>query len=126
MIVSLTSQTAFLKESITQIQDDQRINDEITFLKRKIENISSTLLELKIGDERLGHKSPARESNGAQVDMSAYLESHVFSDFRRHVMKELELNAGKLQDARKVTEDIINLLTTKVTEKDLKFLEGNI
>ena len=102
------------------------MSDEITYLKRKVDSISNSLGDIKISDEIQRNKSPVRNLIQPNYDMSNYLEQSVFNDFKRYMIKELEICAGKLQESKKITEEIINLLSTKVTEKDLKFLEGII
>jgi hypothetical protein len=62
--------------------------------------------------------------NLAHIDTSNFLDKSVFIDFRNHMLKELDESSAKLQDAKRVTEEIIELLSMKTNEKDLKFLEG--
>ena len=82
-----------------------------------------SFVDFKIHDEANANRSNHKNST-VRPDMSMYLELSTFSEFKRHVMKELEICLGKIEESKNITEDIINVLTTKVTEKDLKFLEG--
>jgi len=123
-LVKINSEISFLKDSLTQLLDDRKMMDDINFLRKKIEHITVSMMDMKFNEENNFNHDPNKHQIFPQIDTSNFIDKSVFTDFRNHILKELDVSSAKLQEAKRVTEDIINLLSTKTNEKDLKFLEG--
>ena len=104
--------------------EDRKMMDDIKFLGNKIENTTASMIDMKSNDEKNIIHDVNKYHHIPQLDTSNFLDKSIFLDFRNHIIKELDVYSGKLQESKRVTEDIINLLSTKTNEKDLKFLEG--
>ncbi len=100
--------------------------DDIKFLRNKIESITVSMMDMKINEENNLNHDINKHHNLSHIDTSNFIDKSVFIDFRNHILKELDVSSAKLQEAKRVTEEIIDLLSTKTNEKDLKFLEGII
>ena len=110
---------------MSQLLDDRKMSDDIKFLRNKIESITVSMMDMKINDENQANNAQSRTNNLALQNEAANLvDKSVYNDFKNHVMRELESSSAKLQESKKVIEDIINVLSSKIGEKDLKFLEG--
>jgi hypothetical protein len=73
---------------------------------------------LKYGDS---HESTQIKSS--QFDYSKYVENVVFFDFQKQLNKELESIRIRVEETKRITDDIITDMKTNVKEKDLKSFE---
>jgi hypothetical protein len=91
-------------------------------LKKKVEGIATTLLSLS-------RTSPMDDVSGSslnraiQIDTSKYVEQRIFDDYKGQVQRDFDTVNAKIEELRQLIEDIIAILKTKASEKDLKNLE---
>jgi hypothetical protein len=96
--------------------DERKLFDDIVLIKKKIEGLSITVLNMQNSDS--DHNN--RFSN---IDLSKYLEISLFSEFQKSYNRELDGMKRIIEDARRNIEDILDILKTKASDKDLKNLE---
>lgn len=59
------------------------------------------------------------------MDYSKYVESQTYNEFIKNNTKEIEKINWRLDELKYMIDDIINNLKNKVSDKDLKTLEGS-
>jgi nitrogenase molybdenum-iron protein alpha/beta subunit len=114
-----THQILFLTESFNQVLEDRKILEDFNVIKKRVENITSSLASIRYGE--LGHDSIAKST---QFDYSKYMENAVFNEFQRQLNRELENIRNRIEDTKRLTDDIFTELKTVVRDKDLKTFEG--
>jgi hypothetical protein len=108
----------YLKEAISQLSEDNKIIDDFNWLKRKVENLSSSFVNMKpddINSSSLKH---------VHMDVSRFVDTQTYNEFVKNYNKEIDRVNWRVDELRLMVDDIINNLTNKVTDKDLKTLEG--
>lgn len=98
-----------------------KIGDQVAWMKKKIEMISSTIAGLNIshGGEDVPGSSRHRLEGFKFVDVS------FFNEFKNSTKKELEEITKRLDDGRNMLEnDVVLNLHKKATTEELKSLEG--
>lgn len=110
-----------MKETIDQILIDIKEIQEITVIKRKIENIMLILGNMKttIVDEPEVKSKP-------QMQSDKYLEITIFNEFMKNYKIQVDNFNIRIDELRRLIDDILLELKKKVSEKDLKNLEGNL
>jgi hypothetical protein len=58
-----------------------------------------------------------------QIDNTKYVEQRTFDDYKHNVQRDFDTVNAKIEELRQLIEDIIAILKTKASEKDLKSLE---
>ena len=96
--------------------------DDFAWIKKRVETISAQVQNLKTAEDLNSSKS----GKISTLDMSKYLENNVFNEFQKIIKKELDLLNTRCDEFKRVFDDIFLVLKTKMTEKELKSLEGNI
>lgn len=95
--------------------------DDINWLRKKVENLSSSVLSMKINDEQVSSSNIV--SKVIPLDNSKYLEVNAFNEFNKLYKADLE-NSKKITDElSRYIDDIIAALKSKAGEKDMKNLE---
>ena len=103
---------------MNQLMDDRHIIDDLNFLRKKIDNLSSTISSLKV--EEPNKVRATSEGN-------RFIDHLFFSEFRKTLQKDLDsLNALINSEIKNLSSDINNEIKTFVKEKDIRVLEGNI
>jgi hypothetical protein len=114
-------QINYLKDNLAQILDDRKMIDELNWLRKKVENLSSNMLLLKNNDESINNsvvinKLPA-------FDNSKYLEVTIFNEYKSQTVKELENINLAINELRHLINEILAQLKLKIGEKELRTLE---
>jgi len=116
----------FLKESISQLQEDnKKLLDDYAILKRKIDNLTMNLLSNKSSEESVRE----RENLSSKIllyentNNSKYLEVTIFNEFKAQILKEIDKLKFSINDLKSLIDDIIIRLKTKAEGKDLESLE---
>jgi hypothetical protein len=101
------------------------ILENFNWMKKKVESMTLTVSELK-----------STKNNGKDKDIDfylsdvvgsgKYLEISVFNEYKASMTKEVSGISNKVDEIKRLVEDLQLLLNTKANEKDLKWLEGNI
>jgi hypothetical protein len=95
--------------------------DDINWLRKKVENLSSSLLSLKNNDDQFNSSNIVNKI--MPLDNSKYLEVNAFNEFNKIYKLDLE-NTKKITDEiSRYMDDIITALKSKAGDKDMKNLE---
>ena len=103
------------------LEDRQLIND-INWLRKKVENLSSSILSMKNDGESNNNSYSNKMS---PMDNRRYVDYLEFNEFKTTTNEEIDTINFKISDLRKMIEDILASLKNKAEIKDLKDLEGN-
>lgn len=110
----------FLKDTVSQLSEDRKILDDFNWLKKKVENLSSSIINNKQED------SNTSNSKNLQMDNAKFLDLNTFSDFSKSYNKDIErINKG-LDELKYTIDEILFKTKNMVSDKDLKTLEGKI
>lgn len=115
----LLVQINFLKDNVTQLLEDRKISDELNWLRKKVESLSSSVLSLKNNDESNNNSY----NKILPIDSSKFVEVNTFNEFKAAVGKEFDGVNIAINELRRLIEEILLQLKTKVTDKDLRNLE---
>lgn len=116
----LTHQMTFMKDTMSQLMEDRKIIDDMNWLRKKVENLSSSMLNLKITDN---DSSNSHQLKNFITDGSKYLEVAVFNDFQKSYIREMDPLKRGYDELKRYVEEILLTLKTKASDKDLKNLE---
>ena len=111
------NQINYIKENLSQFMDDRHINDDFNFLRKKFENLSTIVLNLK--NEDINKNRISNES-------TRFVENLFFNEFRKTLQKDLDIIKEMIySESKNLSTDMINEMKSFVKEKDLKEFEGN-
>lgn len=102
--------------------EDRQILNDLNWLRKKVENLSSSVLSMKNDGESHNNSYSNKMS---PMDNRRYVDYLEFNDFRINTNKEIDSINFKIDDLRKMIEDILIALKSKASDKDLKDLESN-
>lgn len=101
--------------------------DDINWLRKKVENLSSSVFSMKNLDESNNNNNNNFNTTVGNkfipLDNSRYVETTTFNDFQKFYNKDCEANRKLAEELRRYIDDIISALKTKAGDKDLKNLE---
>lgn len=123
LLGELVIQINYLKDNLTQILDDRKMIDELNWLRKKVENLSSNILTLKNGDESMNTSTIVKQPMAMTFDNSKYVETSTFQDFKIHMNKELESINLAIKELRHLIDEILAQLKNKIGEKELRTIE---
>lgn len=108
----------FLKETVSQMSEDIKIPNDYGWIRKKVESLSNTILNLKTNDDPniVGGRD-------AVINSNKYLEISSFTEFQKSYNRELDGMRRDISESRRYIEDIITALKSKTSDKDLKNLE---
>jgi hypothetical protein len=95
--------------------------DDINWLRKKVENLSSSIISMKNNDE--SHNTSAVVNKIVPLDNSKYLESNVFNEFQKNYKIDQEGVKRITDELSRYIDDIITALKSKAGDKDMKNLE---
>lgn len=95
--------------------------DDINWLRKKVENLNSTILNLKNNDE--SHNNSSMTNKVIPMDTSKFLETNIFNEFQKSYNREIDRINRYTDELKRYIDDIISALKTKASEKDIKNLE---
>lgn len=116
----ITHQINYFKDTITQLIEDRRVLDDITWLRKKVENLSNSMNNIKNVDEVGGGLSKVGQTN---IDSSKFMEVNIFNNFHKNYVKDIEIIKNLLDETKLNLDEQTEKLKQKVSEKDLKTLE---
>lgn len=106
----------YMKENVSQLIEDRRMQDDYNFIRKKVETLTATVNGLK-SEEVVSHKPV--------VDSNHFVDRLFFSDFQQNLKKEFELTKELMyKEIKNLSTDMFSELKMFVKEKDLKLLEG--
>jgi hypothetical protein len=109
---------------ITQLQEDRNMMDDINWLRKKVELLTSSMSVMKNHEETHvipGNQSPKRER--PNFDASKFVDKFEFLDFQRNLQKESENTKRFTEEIKRYVDDLIECNKKKADEKDLQNLE---
>ena len=108
----------FLKETVSQMSEDIKIPNDYGWIRKKVESLSNTILNLKSNDDPniVGGRDSVILTN-------KYLEISSFTEFQKSYNRELDGMRRDISEMKRYLEDIITALKSKTSDKDLKNLE---
>lgn len=118
------TQIGFLKDMILQLQEDRKMMDDINWLRKKVEMLTSSMSVMKSPETQLnpiGSISPKRA--GPLIDASKFVDQFQFGEFQKLIQKEYENNKRLTEEIKRYVDDLIECNKKKADEKDLKNLE---
>lgn len=117
-LAQISNTVLFLKETISQLSEDKKILDDFNWLKKRVENLSSSFVNIKPDDIN------SSSTKHVHMDVSRFVDAQTYNDFVKNYNKEIDRVNWRLDELKLMVDDIITSLTNKVTDKDLKTLEG--
>lgn len=117
----MNTQITFIKDSISQLLEDRKMIDDINWLRKKVENLSSSIISMKNNDE--SHNNSSVVNKVIPLDNSKYLESIAFMEFQKTNKIEFEGIKRITDELGRYIDDIIIALKSKAGDKDMKNLE---
>lgn len=110
-----------MKDQVAQLLEDRKLLDEFAWLRKKVENLSSSILTLKNNDES---NNNSYSNKMLPVDGSRFVEITIFNEFKNNTVSEFDNINASIRDMKKTIEEILLFLKSKASDKDLKNLEG--
>jgi hypothetical protein len=101
--------------------EDRNVINDINYLRKKVENLSSSILTLKNNDESNNNSLVNKQY---QMDGSRFVEFGVFNDFRININKEVDTINYRIDELKNMINDILNSLQSKASDKNLQDLES--
>lgn len=117
----MSTQITFIKDSISQLLEDRKMIDDINWLRRKVENLSSSILSMKNVDD--SHNISTVVNKVVPLDNSKFLESLIFIEFQKTYKSDQEAVKKVTEELGRYIDDIITALKSKAGDKDMKNLE---
>ena len=96
--------------------------DDINWLRKKVEILSSSVLNLKNNDDSTNISS-AINNKSIPLDSSKFLETSIFYEFQKSYNRELDRINRYADELKRLIDDIVMALKMKAGEKDMKNLE---
>lgn len=100
--------------------EDRKIIDDLNLLRKKVENLSSSVLSMKNNDES---NNNSYSNKIFPIDGSKYLEVNIFNDFKNNLHREIDVINTNINELRRMIEEILQQMKIKATDKDLRNLE---
>jgi hypothetical protein len=113
-----------VKDSIAQINEDRKIFNDISWMRRKIESLTAAMMNIKSNDE-----SPnATQSNRmmASLDSGKHLEASLFNEFQKSYNREIDWLRKIIDESRKDISNLYTSLKSKAEEKIIKEVEEQL
>jgi len=107
---------------VDTLQEERTSKDELLWFRKKIENLTNTVNNLKSNDDSKNNSA----HNLKQPEMNKYLEIQTFVEFKNYIIPELNSTIKRGDELGRLIDDILSTLETKINLKDLKNLEENL
>jgi len=107
-----------MKENVTQLMEDNKILDDITWLRKKVEGITSQLSGMKMTSD-----DTTTTNRGLQIEFGKYAETHYVNELNKIISKEIDLIKMRVEENKRTVDDILITLKSKVAERDVKALD---
>ena len=114
------SQINYLKDSVSQVLEDRKITDEIIWLRKKVENLSSNIISMKNNED--SNNNTSQINKAVPLESGKYVEIYTFNDFKNSTMKELDAVNSTINILRSLIDEILLQLNSKANDKDLDAL----
>ncbi len=108
----------FLKDNVTQLMEDNKILEDITWLRKKVEGITSQLSGLKMTSEET-----SSSHKGLNIEFGKYAETNYVNELNKIISREIENIKLRSEENKRTVDDILITLKSKVAERDVKALD---
>ena len=99
----LTQQVKFLKDNLVQIMEDRRVLDDISWLRKKVEYISSSMQNIKQEDS----PTSGSKHSGMMENSGRFVDTHTFNEFTRIYQKEVNSISEKFEEHKNANVTLI-------------------
>jgi len=115
----------FLKDSISQLLEDRKMMDDINWLRKKVELLSSSMSFMKHIDDGTNTNNNFNNTNNKQnaFDSSKYVDQFSFLDFQKTLFRDLDNLKRFVEELKRYIDDLIDSNKSKADEKDIRNLE---
>lgn len=116
----------FLKDSISTLLEDKKMIDDINWLRKKVELLSSSMSAMRtLEDDKNNSNTNLNNTNNKQInfDPNKYVDNLVFLDFQKYLVKEIDSLKRFAEENKRYINDLIEAGKSKADEKDIKNLE---
>jgi len=119
-LAQITAQVVFLKDSISQLIEDRKMIDDVNWLRKKVEHLNSTVLNLKNNDDT---NNSSYANKVIPMDTSKFLELNIYHEFIKSYNREIDKINRFADELKRYIDDIIAAIKSKACEKDIKNLD---
>lgn len=115
----------FLKDSIAQLLEDRKMMDDINWLRKKVELLSSSMSVMQHAGLDSNHSNNPNNANSKPFafDASKFVDNFAFMEFQKSLFRELENIKRFSEELKRYVDDLIECNKSKADEKDMKNLE---
>ena len=114
------TQSKLNDENIEKLVEDRKIIEEFGWIRRKIENLTSTIMAMKHGDT----VQSVMNTKANNFDKTKFVDYTLFADYQKHQAKLERETRRMVDDLRRLVEDVAEVMKVKVNEADLKVFQG--
>lgn len=115
----------FLKDSISQLLEDRKMMDDINWLRKKVELLSSSMSVMQNAgiDSNQGNNLNHNNSKQFSIDASKFVDSVAFLEFQKNLFREFDNLKRFSEELKRYIDDLIESNKSKADEKDMRNLE---
>jgi len=107
---------------LEQITEDIKVLDVITNLKRRTDKMFSTLQNLKLLEETSTNLTKVDQNKRDDI-VAGFVTKKEFLESEKKLYKMFDIKGDKIEENKRLIEEIVNLMRFKVSEKEIKLLE---
>jgi len=115
----------FLKDSISQLLEDRKMIEDIAWLRKKVDLLSSSMSVMKhIGDDANNNNNfNNTHHRQTSFDYSKFVDQFAFLDFQKSIFREVDFLKRFSEELKRYIDDLIESNKNKADEKDIRNLE---
>ena len=98
--------------------EGRKLLSDVTWMRKKIENLSSTISSMKHNEES------SNMHTKMNFDIGKYIQNQEFYDSCKHYNKEIFEVNKRLDEYKRLYDDLSLMVKNKVSDKDMKNLES--
>lgn len=120
-----TAQMNFLKDSISQLLEDRKMMDDINWLRKKVELLSSSMSVMQNAgqDPNQINNQNNTSSKAIAFDASKFVDQFAFLEFQKGLFREMDNLKRFSEELKRYIDDLIESNKSKADEKDMRNLE---
>ena len=113
----------FLKDTVTELMEGNKLINDLTWMRKKIEYLSSAFQMFKANPE----ENQVKEKSGVTgVDLGKFVQNAELTEVCKNYNKEIFDMNKRLDELKRSFDDLSLAAKAKVSDKDLKNLESKI
>lgn len=117
---SLVGQIEYLKDEIVVLSETRKLFEEITFINRKVDQLSNNLNALKLSENDGKNKNVKSHQS---IDTSKFVDFSYVNEFKDSFKNDLKSLEYNILNMKRLFEEMNTVLMTKAGETDLKAAE---